>query len=593
MKINRIEIKYFRSIEYLELKPKQMNIFVGLNNTGKSNVLKALNLFFNGNTGYNERFIFEHDHYKYDRRVGKNISIEITFELPSTYKKVRYVREKKTWLPTGNISRSRTYTRFYDDNDDLIADKNSKGHAEAYYKQKEYVYVPAIRGKEYFSLLLGDMYDILNSHNSASNIKSSSSSLEKSLSNILSPLLDELEAKTPGEQNNGEREQVSIPDDIRHIFENLDIRTSSGISLNRRGDGVRSWQVPIILKYIYDMVNKGKGRSRAVFWGIEEPENNVELSSAYKIAELLLEYSNFVQSFITTHSPAVYSLTDNYPNKVSLRHVSMSTDDDDIKSVYSDSDLPFLNEEIGLMAFIAPALEKEKEKWKEAQKKKSQFEKEVIFVEGNSDKIIVEKVLRIINRANEFNVISCNGANQTTYLIKSWTYYQFLRSKKKALVILDNDEKGKEVYKEINEYMESLSTKLNRLSCVKKLKENLIVAQCKSKNIEVTVDLESYYSEKIWNYANEQNYLVDLSDEQLSERIRRYDYYKTLGEQIELFKNEASNFEVLIGLKEVDGSKKEILAEYVANLENFEEEMVDYIRFILNQINICFDQDFS
>ena len=38
-----------------------MNIFVGMNDVGKSNVLKALNLFFNGQTDYNVDFDFKKD----------------------------------------------------------------------------------------------------------------------------------------------------------------------------------------------------------------------------------------------------------------------------------------------------------------------------------------------------------------------------------------------------------------------------------------------------------------------------------------------------------------------------------------------------
>lgn len=57
LRIKRIKIRNFRSIVDLDIKVDKMNILVGLNDVGKSNVLKALNLFFNGETepgvGYN------------------------------------------------------------------------------------------------------------------------------------------------------------------------------------------------------------------------------------------------------------------------------------------------------------------------------------------------------------------------------------------------------------------------------------------------------------------------------------------------------------------------------------------------------------
>lgn len=55
--ITSIRIKNFRSIKNALIKVKDMNIFVGLNDVGKSNVLKALNLFFNGNTDYDTPLI--------------------------------------------------------------------------------------------------------------------------------------------------------------------------------------------------------------------------------------------------------------------------------------------------------------------------------------------------------------------------------------------------------------------------------------------------------------------------------------------------------------------------------------------------------
>jgi len=45
IKINNLVIKNYRSIENLELKPKQINVIVGKNNTGKSSILYAIDIF--------------------------------------------------------------------------------------------------------------------------------------------------------------------------------------------------------------------------------------------------------------------------------------------------------------------------------------------------------------------------------------------------------------------------------------------------------------------------------------------------------------------------------------------------------------------
>lgn len=87
-KIKRIKIKNFRSIVDLDLKVKKMNIFVGLNDVGKSNVLKALNLFFNGETEPGALYDFEADYSKFApirKKKAKEIMISIEFEIPTRY----------------------------------------------------------------------------------------------------------------------------------------------------------------------------------------------------------------------------------------------------------------------------------------------------------------------------------------------------------------------------------------------------------------------------------------------------------------------------------------------------------------------------
>lgn len=46
MKIKQVSVKYFRSIYDQKIKIGDLNIISGLNDSGKSNFLKALTLFF-------------------------------------------------------------------------------------------------------------------------------------------------------------------------------------------------------------------------------------------------------------------------------------------------------------------------------------------------------------------------------------------------------------------------------------------------------------------------------------------------------------------------------------------------------------------
>ena len=74
--IDSIEIINFRSIVRLEkgLTMNHLNIIVGQNDIGKSNLLKALNLFFNGQTEIGNTFRFLDDFSKYARVPNKKAS---------------------------------------------------------------------------------------------------------------------------------------------------------------------------------------------------------------------------------------------------------------------------------------------------------------------------------------------------------------------------------------------------------------------------------------------------------------------------------------------------------------------------------------
>ena len=69
--IKRVHIKNFRSIVDETIELKDFNCFVGKNDSGKSNVLKALNLFFNEKTDFDTPFDFESDYSKFAKRGQK------------------------------------------------------------------------------------------------------------------------------------------------------------------------------------------------------------------------------------------------------------------------------------------------------------------------------------------------------------------------------------------------------------------------------------------------------------------------------------------------------------------------------------------
>lgn len=76
MYIEKMEIQYFRSI-YREIVSglRLLNVFTGKNDVGKSNILKALNLFFNNETDSGVPFYFA-DNFNFQRLEECQISVK-------------------------------------------------------------------------------------------------------------------------------------------------------------------------------------------------------------------------------------------------------------------------------------------------------------------------------------------------------------------------------------------------------------------------------------------------------------------------------------------------------------------------------------
>ena len=153
VKITEISIKNFRSIVNMNIDVEQLNMFVGLNDVGKSNVLKALNLFFNNETDYNEKFAFESDFsqlFPQKSKKAKEIVIKIIFEVPQNYKgHGEYVWEKR-WRKDGLIK------------DEILTGDgssiSSRSKVPNLLRKMVYRYVPAVKSKEYYKLLLIELY---------------------------------------------------------------------------------------------------------------------------------------------------------------------------------------------------------------------------------------------------------------------------------------------------------------------------------------------------------------------------------------------------------------------------------------------------
>jgi AAA15 family ATPase/GTPase len=114
--ISEIEIDHFRSIKSDHITGLgDFTAFAGLNNSGKSNVLRALHAFFTNKTDANVPLNIDTDFYRHDlkRRKAKRIRIAIKFNLPSSFKFRKWLEDTQKFLGGTTFKITKEWRRDY------------------------------------------------------------------------------------------------------------------------------------------------------------------------------------------------------------------------------------------------------------------------------------------------------------------------------------------------------------------------------------------------------------------------------------------------------------------------------------------------
>lgn len=352
--IKSIQIRKFRSIKSLtrDLMPSHLNIFVGQNDKGKSNILRALNLFFNNETDAGQAFRFEDDYcYHADTGTGTRREIRIDLEIDpprGRFKHAKPLRWTKHWKRDGSIIQERVVI---ETGEKLSASNN----VSKWLDKLRYRYVPAIKGKDYFTILMGELHDVLNeAHRDV--LAHQGEEFITGIQQVTNEITSELQGQI------GIANTIQVPSDFRSLFSNLDFGSridGNTYHLKQRGDGIKVRHIPVILKYMSDEEKNisipGYVKPDTI-WGFEEPENNLELRYAFELAKTFKDYSREIQIFITTHSPAFYALDETEQDGVNTFYVSQDEANCTLINRVTHEDTDDLHDKMGLLPIITPYL---------------------------------------------------------------------------------------------------------------------------------------------------------------------------------------------------------------------------------------------
>ena len=240
LRITEISIRNFRSIRSLTLAVDNCTVISGLNDVGKSNILKALNLFFNGETDYGCPYNFEDDYClnaPVQKKKAKIIEIALKFKIPENFKDKGEVVWIKRWGRQGPIGSGEMKGHSF----------SPRSKAGMLFNRIKYRYVPAIKSESYFKSLLKDLYGSI-----AKEVDGGLARKTKEYSEQIKQYTDRISRQV--QEQFDIRSALEYPKDQSAIFKELqfmtDIQHGHRVSLTHRGDGIQAVHIPAILRFI-------------------------------------------------------------------------------------------------------------------------------------------------------------------------------------------------------------------------------------------------------------------------------------------------------------------------------------------------------
>lgn len=517
--IKSIHVENFRSIKSVDADLTQLSIFVGKNDCGKSNILRSLNLFFNGETNPGVEFDFAEDYNFFAPvriRKAKEVVVRVEIALPESYHGTngQVIIWTKHWREDGLWSDDYDYfgqritinKRGQEVREDIKIPEKSNVHALL--RKIEFEYVPAIKDSDYFDDLRGRIYGII-SEVAARTFHESSTAFEQSIGDHLNELTASISSSL------GFDTRLALPRDLSHIFERLDFLSGAkSVSLNNRGDGIKARHIPLILRFMAEKkaaLQRRGGAPISSIWAYEEPENNLEIGSAVQLADELHELSKTAtaQILLTTHSPAFYDLGQR-ESGIMLHFVTRTSDTDGSET---KTDAKGIDESLGTLAMLAPRISEmvAQVRQQEAAKVAAAVMAEEsccrIFVEGESDRLVLDRALALFFPAAVGNVrfeTKREGAGHTYVIdmLVGWrSHHKHHPERPKAVGIVDGDaEKEKKDFNKLPENIRSAKC------FVYPVPPNLRAAR--TAHFDVHATLEALYPQAVWVDAEKRRKLT-------------------------------------------------------------------------------------
>ncbi len=568
--IEKIEINYFRSIYSISFsKTNDINILVGTNDVGKSNILKSLNLFFNDETELGSGFNFIEDLSRLrekEARAAKgraSIWIKITFNNYLSWASLpRQFVIKKSWNRYQSIPIQT-----------IIPESIPNTTIARFINKISFNYIPAVRGRDIFSHYLQMLHDALIDDERAG-VRGASGRLMEAINDSTSVMSRSIE------DGLGFKSTIQVPEDLRELFAALDFSTDFAgysVPLQKRGDGIQARHIPFILDFIATRSKKTH------VWAYEEPENSLELGRAFELAgQFRNEFYKENQIFITTHSPAFYDLSGSPVTKWLINSEPVGPNNEPVTTSTMITSSDVSDKSLGVAALLADRareLHEEitglRESNKSIESKLQIAQRPQVIVEGTTDQQILETAFSKLYPGTEAfcEFIPGNGASNIASFVKS-------HSKMKGsceiatIALADNDQAGREQERKFSSYKYfdgsgfrvlniNRKTYFGLLPVPEELREvDQIFRALRGGDMRIPLSIELMFPERIINRAIELDH-IQFGDRVTKARDPEFNFYVNLSENIApQLPGEYAYF-----AKEIVNASKQIFADTVVDLE--------------------------
>lgn len=455
MKISRVYIKNFKSFKSERIDFRNIMAFIGENNAGKSNVLKALDLFFKDTKKLDE----EHFNNSAERIVIQVWFSDLNTEAKETFSKYllddnetvilkkEYSYHDEDMTFSGVILGEKLDTKDKKDAVEILdkeeIDPFTSADKHYYWKQKpfgwsaiatgylpDFLYVPAVKdakeevkvgdksrfgqiinamlgsvlqnvdlvriNEEYTKLLMGENE---NQDGRIAQLKEFETVLSEKLSSHMRGTTIKLEITPPS---------------LKDVFQSgTKILVDDGIStaVENKGHGLQRSVIFVIFRAYADLLKKEQGeKAKALIFGIEEPELYLHPQMQRSMFGILREIAKTDQVVFTTHSSFFVDMSNYQSVGISIK-----------------KDIDTGTKVIQYQGDIFPQTEEKKQfqLLTEFDPERSElfFGKKVVLVEGNTEKVVLPIIASKINPKYTFydfgiTIVECGSKDLMPFFIK-------------------------------------------------------------------------------------------------------------------------------------------------------------------------------